>query len=117
MKPDERRKYLSHNLICSLQSKPMKHLLNMNNLVELIPFHVRFLIQNFFFSKKDPSQSCLLIAIWRKVESISVTLLLTLYRLISLVDSVLANGPENRGSIPGWVITKTLKNGTWSLLA
>ena len=38
-------------------------------------------------------------------------------QLIGLVGRVLANGPEDRGSIPGRVIPKTFKNGTWYLLA
>ena len=38
-------------------------------------------------------------------------------RLIGLVSRVFANGPGNLGSIPGRVIPKTLKNGTWYLLA
>ena len=37
-------------------------------------------------------------------------------RLIGLVVRVFANGPEDRGSIPGRVIPKDFKNGTWYLL-
>ena len=37
-------------------------------------------------------------------------------RLIGQVGSVFANGPGDQGSIPGRVIPKTLKNGTWYLI-
>ena len=36
---------------------------------------------------------------------------------IGLMSRVVANGPGDQGSIPGRVIPKTLKNGTWYLLA
>ena len=35
---------------------------------------------------------------------------------IGIMVRVFANGPEDLGSIPGWVIPKTQKNGTWYLL-
>ena len=38
-------------------------------------------------------------------------------QLIGLVSKVFANGPGDLSSIPGRVIPKTLKNGTWYLLA
>ena len=37
--------------------------------------------------------------------------------IIGLVGRVFANGPVDRGSIAGHVISKTLKNDTWYLLA
>ena len=36
---------------------------------------------------------------------------------IGLMSRVIANGPGNRGSIPGRVIPKTQKNGIWCRLA
>ena len=38
-------------------------------------------------------------------------------KLIGLVGRVFTNGPWDRGSIPGRVVTKTFKNDTWYLLA
>ena len=35
------------------------------------------------------------------------------YRAIGLMSRVFANGPGDRGSIPGRVAPKTKKNGTW----
>ena len=40
-----------------------------------------------------------------------------LWMIIGLVGRVFANGPGDLGSIPDRVIPKTLKNGTWYLLA
>ena len=33
------------------------------------------------------------------------------------MGKVFANGPADQGSIPGQVLPKTLKNGTWYLFA
>ena len=40
-----------------------------------------------------------------------------LHMFIGLVGRVFINGPGDLGSFPGRVITKTLKKGTWHLLA
>ena len=37
--------------------------------------------------------------------------------LIGQVGRVFANGPGDLGSIPGRIMPKTIKNGTWYLLA
>ena len=39
------------------------------------------------------------------------------HRAIGLMSRMFANGPEDWGSIPGRVIPKTQKNGTWCHLA
>ena len=38
-------------------------------------------------------------------------------QVVGLAVRVVANGPEDLGSIPGRVIPMTQKNGTWCLLA
>ena len=36
---------------------------------------------------------------------------------VGLMSRVFANGSGDQGSIPGWVVQKTQKNGTWCRLA
>ena len=59
---------------------------------------------------------------WTEFEIRIVTrsfncLLRITFRFIGLVGRVFANGLGDQGSIQGRVIPKTLKNGTWDLLA
>ena len=42
---------------------------------------------------------------------------INIYWAIGLMSRVFASGLGDRGSIPGWVIPKTQKNGTWICLA
>ena len=61
----------------------------------------------------------------RKISLISMRVLWSV-KLATLVEGdskaplmsrVFTNGPGDWGSIPGWVIPKTQKNGTWCHLA
>ena len=52
-----------------------------------------------------------------KIVTVYLYVFMFIIRLIGLVGRVFVNGLGDLGSIPGHVIPKTKKNGTWYLLA
>ena len=57
-----------------------------------------------------------LLVLDRNACNLKTMLVVNTYRLIGIMVRVFANGPGDRGSIPGRFIPKTQKNGTLCIL-